>query len=157
MKRLFSLAILMSCAIGFAFAQQTDAPQVAPEAVEQNDGGPVMTFETTEIDYGTIDQGSEPYRFFKFSNTGDEPLIIKNAKGSCGCTVPTYPTEPILPGESAEIKVRYDTNRLGKFTKTVTLTTNETEERRVLRIKGEILKKADEPEGVPGSVGGFNQ
>ncbi|HMR42427.1 MAG TPA: DUF1573 domain-containing protein [Saprospiraceae bacterium] len=100
--------------------------------------GPVMTFETTTVDYGTIEKGGEPLRKFKFKNTGTEPLIIKDAKGSCGCTVPTYPKEPIMPGESSEIEVRYDTQRIGMFTKSVTLTTNETNGSHLLTIKGEV-------------------
>jgi len=111
--------------------------------------GPVMEFNDTVVDYGTIVQSSEPFRVFNFTNTGNEPLVIKHAKGSCGCTVPTYPKEPILPGESNEIKVRYDTKRIGKFTKTVTLTTNEEVGRRVITIKGEVLKPAAEPAAVP--------
>lgn len=108
----------------------------------------VMTLEKTEIDYGKIDKGAEPLRKFKFTNTGTEPLIIKNAKGSCGCTVPTYPKEPIMPGESNVIEVRYDTQRVGQFTKTVTLTTNETQDTRTLTIKGEV-KDVPKQESVP--------
>jgi hypothetical protein len=115
-----------------------------------------MTLETTEIDYGKIDQGADPYRVFKFTNTGKAPLVIETAKGSCGCTVPTFPKEPIAPGEISEIKVRYDTNRIGKFTKTVTITTNEAIVTRTLKISGEVIAKPTEPEGVPASTGGFN-
>lgn len=75
-------------------------------------------------DYGTIDHASTGYRFFKFENTGTSPLVISKAKGSCGCTVPTFSKEPILPGETSYIMVRYDTKRKGAFTKYVTLTTN---------------------------------
>lgn len=113
--------------------------------------GPVMTFETKVVDYGEIEENADPYRFFKFENTGTEPLIITSAKGSCGCTVPTYPTDPIGPGESGEIKVRYATNRIGAFTKTVTLTTNSVEEKIVLKIKGKVNKKPAQPDGVPAS------
>ncbi|MCB0663291.1 MAG: DUF1573 domain-containing protein, partial [Saprospiraceae bacterium] len=78
---------------------------------------------------------------------------IKNAKGSCGCTVPTWPREPIMPGESSAIEVRYDTNRVGPFTKRVTLTTNENgENTRVLTIKGKVNKKEEAP-GVPAKSG----
>jgi Protein of unknown function (DUF1573) len=84
-----------------------------------------MTFDVTTVDYGTIDKGGEPLRKFKFTNTGDKPLIIESATGSCGCTVPKYPQEPILPGESNVIEVRYDTQRVGHFTKTVTLKSND--------------------------------
>ena len=108
-----------------------------------------MTFESTEVDYGTIQQHADPLRTFEFTNTGTEPLVITHAKGSCGCTVPIWPKEPILPGEAASIEVRYDTKRIGKFTKRVTLTTNEGSEKRVLTIKGDVLKAPKEDEGVP--------
>lgn len=152
MKKILSILTLLAFATTFTFAQTAveTATEVAPAE------GPVMQFETTEVDYGTIEQNAEPLRMFSFTNTGTEPLVIKHAKGSCGCTVPTYPKEPILPGESANIEVRYDTKRIGKFTKTVTLTTNETVEKRVLRIKGEVLKPAPEPDAIPSSTGGFN-
>ena len=118
--------------------------------------GPEMTFETTTIDYGTIEQGSDRVRIFKFENTGTEPLIITKAKGSCGCTVPTYPKEPVLPGESGEIKVEYDTNRVGPFTKTVTLTTNASD-RTLLTIKGEVKPKTSDTSGLPNKTSnGFN-
>jgi hypothetical protein len=118
--------------------------------------GPVMTFEVTTVDYGTIEKGADPVRHFKFTNTGNEPLIIKSAKGSCGCTVPTYPQEPIMPGESANIDVRYDTQRVGNFNKTVTLTTNETPDTHTLTIKGEV-KAPPTQESVPASNGGLKQ
>jgi hypothetical protein len=101
--------------------------------------GPAMGLERTTIDYGTIAKGSDGVRKVKFTNYGSEPLVIKSGKGSCGCTVPTYPTEPILPGESAYIEIKYDTQRIGAFTKTVTLTTNEGEDNKVITIKGEVL------------------
>ena len=122
----------------------------------QTSNGPVMTFDVTTIDYGTIDKGSDPLRKFKFTNTGNEPLIIKTAKGSCGCTVPTYPQEPIMPGETKTIDVSYDTNRPGVFTKTVTLTTNETPESHTLTIKGEVIVPPAQ-ESVPASNGGIKQ
>jgi hypothetical protein len=105
-----------------------------------------MKFETDVVDYGTIKQNSDRVRHFAFTNTGSEPLIIKNAQGSCGCTVPTYPKEPIMPGQKASIDVNYDTNRVGAFTKTVTLTTNaEGQETKVLTIKGVV-------EAAPGTT-----
>lgn len=149
MKKLFVLALFLTAGLTFSYAQTEKIQEVGDktEAV-----GPVMTFEATEVDYGNIIQESDPFRFFKFTNTGNEPLVIKGAKGSCGCTVPTYPKEPILPGESAEVKVRYDTKRVGPFTKTVTLTTNEDVEKRILRIKGKVAKKPAEPEAVPAAA-----
>ncbi len=110
-----------------------EAKSVTPSAK-----GAMATFEKVEMDYGKIKQGSEPLRVFSFKNTGSEPLIISGAQGSCGCTVPTYPKEPIMPGQSSKIEVRYDTQRVGPFTKSVTLTTNEANPTRVLTIKGDV-------------------
>ncbi len=117
--------------------------------------GAVMTFDATTMDYGTIEKGADPIRKFKFTNTGNEPLIVKAAKGSCGCTVPTYPKEPIMPGESNVIEVRYDTQRVGAFTKTVTLTTNEASDTHTLTIKGDVKAPASQ-ESVPAGNGGLN-
>ena len=149
MKKLLSALTVFALFATVSFGQQK---AVAPAAA--TDGGPKMKFEVTEVDYGTIEQGGDPLRVFKFSNVGDEPLIISKAKGSCGCTVPKYPQDPILPGETAEIEVRYDTNRIGPFQKTVTLTTNEAEPTHILKIKGKVEKKPTE-ESVPSSTGGF--
>ena len=121
-------------------------PALAQDTEEAS--GPAMTFEATTIDYGVIEQGSDRVRIFKFENTGTEPLIITKAKGSCGCTVPTYPKEPVLPGETGEIKVEYDTNRVGPFTKTVTLSTNAAD-RTLLTIKGEVKPKTSDTSGLP--------
>ena len=145
MKNLMTLLVLC-LSISFMTAQDGAAVPVSDNTPSE---GPVMEFSDTVVDYGTIAQSSEPFRVFAFTNTGNEPLVIKHAKGSCGCTVPTYPKEPILPGESSEVKVRYDTKRIGKFTKTVTLTTNEEVGKRVITIKGEVLKPAAEPAAVP--------
>ena len=125
-------------------------------ATAQTTNGAIMTFDLTTVDYGTIDKGADPIRKFKFTNTGNEPLIVKSAKGSCGCTVPTYPKEPIMPGESNVIEVRYDTQRVGAFTKTVTLTTNESSDTHTLTIKGEVKAPATQ-ESVPASNGGLKQ
>ncbi len=150
MKKIFSLFVLLAFFGGLVSAQ-TEAQPASTAPVT----GPEMTFESTEVDYGVIEQGADPLRTFNFTNTGNEPLQIKHAKGSCGCTVPTWPKEPIFPGESGTIEVRYDTKRVGKFVKRVTLTTNEGDgeqgNQRVLTIKGTVNKKAEEPDGVPAS------
>ncbi len=156
MKR---ISIFLFLALGLSIsltAQAVEAPVAVEEAVEAPaTDGAQMEFQETTIDYGTIEQGSDPYRFFSFTNTGNAPLVITNAKGSCGCTVPTYPKEPILPGTDGEIKVRYDTNRVGPFTKRVTLTTNVGDEPIILTIKGKVEKKPEEPAGVPTNEGGM--
>ena len=79
---------------------------------------------------------------FKFTNTGKEPLIISKCKGSCGCTVPECPKEPILPGESAVIKVNYDEKRVGSFNKSITITSNAKNTTKILKVKGKIIAAA---------------
>ncbi len=101
--------------------------------------GAEMTFKAETIDYGTIAKNSDGKRDFVFTNTGNTPLIITSAQGSCGCTVPTYPKEPIAPGATAKISVKYATDRVGAFSKTVTLTTNAVKPSTVLTIKGNVL------------------
>ena len=137
----FNMFLTFCFLIGFVqinFAQGGD---------EMTDG-PVMTFETLIVDYGEIAQHSDPLRIAKFTNTGTAPLVIKNARGSCGCTVPTYPKQPIMPGETAEIEIRYDTKRLGQINKSVTITTNQVRDPIKLTVKGKINKAASE-ESVP--------
>ncbi len=102
--------------------------------------GPVFEFDTEVIDYGEIAANSDGNRVFTFKNVGKSPLIISQVKGSCGCTVPTKPDKPIMPGETGEIKVKYATNRIGPFSKTVTITSNAYEDTKVLRIKGRVLE-----------------
>lgn len=103
----------------------------------------VFSFESDVIDYGAIQKNADGVRVFKFTNSGDAPIVISKAKGSCGCTVPTYSENVIAPGESGEISVKYATDRIGVFSKTVTLTSNASEASKVLRIKGEVLKPVE--------------
>lgn len=108
-------------------------------------GGPEVEFEKDVHDFGNLKQHGNATTEFKFTNTGTEPLIISNAKGSCGCTVPEWPREPIKPGESAAIKVKYDSKRVGPINKSVTITSNATNTpTKVIRIKGKIEAPAQE-------------
>jgi len=122
------------------------ATAVSEAAVEKADSK--MTFESLTVDYGTVEFGSEPLRMVKFTNTGTEALVIKNARGSCGCTVPTWPKEPIAPGQSSIIEVRYDTKRPGAINKSITITTNEGTEEHRLQVIGTVLP-AKEDKAVP--------
>jgi|TARA_B110000240_G_scaffold135235_1_gene149974 hypothetical protein len=97
-------------------------------------------FEKETIDYGKISKGANGERIFVFTNIGDQPLIIKNIQSSCGCTVPKKPEEPIMPGEKGEIKVSYDTKRLGGFSKAITIFSNAKKSRKIIKIKGIINK-----------------
>ena len=115
-----------------------------------------IKFESLEVNYGSIEKGADGVRVFKFTNSGTAPLIISNAQGSCGCTVPTYPKEPIMPGEKGEIRVKYDTQRVGQFTKYVTLTTNATSGTSTqLKISGDVKPEAAPTPEAPKSL--FNQ
>ena len=114
---------------------------MAQEAVVTKDGAQI-NFEKEVHDYGTIDNGANGQCTFEFKNTGNAPLIISNAKGSCGCTVPSWPKEPIAPGASAVITVKYDTKRPGAINKSVTITSNAVNSpTKVIRIKGNVLPK----------------
>ena len=108
-----------------------------PAAAEQ----PEISFATEVYDFGTLKQGAECQTAFVFTNTGNAPLIISKAQASCGCTVPESPKDAIPPGKSAQIKVKYDSNRVGTFEKTITVSSNAKTQQKVLRIKGRIEPK----------------
>ncbi len=143
-KAIFTLAVI--ALTGFWAGAQTSAggtQQSGTNVQQDNPNAPEMTFETEMIDYGTIEYNGNPDREFKFKNTGKEPLIISSAVGSCGCTTPSWPKEPIKPGEAAVIKVHYDTKRTGAFEKTVTVSSNAKTPSKVLRIKGVVKPDAN--------------
>ncbi len=120
----------VTLALGFMLAFAFGA---AAQAV----GGPEITFQKDVHDFGKIKQYGNATTEFSFTNTGTTPLIISNCKGSCGCTVPTWPREPIAPGASAVIKVKYDSKRVGPINKSVTITSNATNSpSKVIRITG---------------------
>ncbi|KGL63612.1 DUF1573 domain-containing protein [Polaribacter sp. Hel1_85] len=97
-------------------------------------------FEEETINYGKIDKGSNGERVFVFTNVGDQPLIISRIQSSCGCTVPKKPEKPVMPGEKGEIKVSYDTKRVGGFSKSITIFSNAKNERKIIKIKGLVNK-----------------
>ena len=104
-----------------------------------------IKFDKAVHDYGTIKQGGNGECEFKFINNGKEPLVITNCQGSCGCTVPTCPKEPILPGKSGVMKVKYDTQRVGPIYKTVTVNSNAKSGTVTLQIKGTVDAVPVEP------------
>lgn len=106
------------------------------------ESGAKIEFEKEVHSFGELVQGEPAVYAFKFTNTGNEPLIISNSRGSCGCTVPSWPRTPIAPGKSDVIKVKYDSNRLGPINKSVTITSNAIDNpTMVIRIKGNISPK----------------
>lgn len=104
---------------------------------------PVMTFDKAEYDFGTVDEGTVVEYEYKFKNTGSAPLIVVNAKGSCGCTVPTWSKEPIAPGESGTMLVKFNTSaKPNNQTKTITIKANTESGTESIRIKGFVTPKA---------------
>ncbi|MCS6819707.1 MAG: DUF1573 domain-containing protein [Chitinophagales bacterium] len=103
-----------------------------------------IAFDRTEHNFGTINQGQKVKTKFRFTNTGKENLVIQNAIGSCGCTVPSYPKEPVAPGKSAELEVEFDSSgKEGEQTKTVTVEANTEPKQIILTIRANI--KAPKP------------
>lgn len=103
--------------------------------------GAVITFESSVIDFGNVQEGTKPIRTFKFTNTGTAPLVISSIKGQCGCTTiaDSWPKEAIAPGASGEFQVSYDTQaRVGQFDKKIIITSNATVPVMEVRIKGNV-------------------
>ncbi len=108
-------------------------------AVSAQDKVAKIEFEKDVIDYGQVAKGDDGVRIFKFTNTGDAPLIISRVYSSCGCTIPKQPEDPIKPGETGEISVKYDTKRVGPIRKTITVYSNAETPTVALKIKGRVL------------------
>lgn len=130
--------ILAACLSLFAFgamAQDTTKPV--------GGSGPMIQVDKDVHDYGTISQGGNGECTFTVTNIGDAPLILTNCKGSCGCTVPKCDTEPVKPGGKTVVTVRYDTTRIGAINKSVTISSNATNEpENTVRIKGTVIAGA---------------
>ena len=167
MKHFFLLVCLSALFIGVN-AQDTkkDAPKttIAPSgsqslspsptapAPNTSPTAPELIFDMDAHDFGTMQKGAPCEYEFKFKNSGKEPLIIQNAQASCGCTVPSFPKEPVMPGQGGVIKVKYDSNRIGAFTKTVTVTSNAKNSPKIITIKGKVDAPPQE-EQFPGNNG----
>ena len=132
MKKLFLLSLFVSMAMTVVNAQETKTDEIPAN-------GPKIQFTELEHNYGTIQKGGDGNCEFTFTNEGNEPLILSNVRASCGCTTPSWTKEPIMPGKTGTIKVRYNTNNVGGFTKTITVTSNAVDNPRVtLKIKGKV-------------------
>ncbi|MHB8136100.1 MAG: DUF1573 domain-containing protein, partial [Anaerolineaceae bacterium] len=117
-------------------ATTPQANQTVPAKTEES-----IVFEKIVHDYGTIAQGADGNCEFKFTNTAKTPLILSNVKASCGCTVPEWPKEPIAPGKSSSIKVKYNTATVGAFNKSITVSSNALNGTVMLQIKGNVTPK----------------
>jgi len=152
MKRILLLAALVVFGVTSSNAQtkskaKAKAKKVVAAKVETAKtpavDGAGMVFENETIDYGTIPHNADGKREFVFTNNGSKPLVIESTQGSCGCTVPTTPKDPIAPGAKGVIGVKYATDRVGYFEKTVTIKSNAVgQETKVVRIKGTVLPDA---------------
>lgn len=151
MKKIILLAAITVFGVTASNAQvkkavKKEAAKVETPKVE----GAGMVFENETIDYGTIPHNADGKREFVFTNNGNKPLVIESTQGSCGCTVPSKPEKPILPGEKGVIGVKYATDRVGQFTKTVTVKSNAAgQETKVLTIKGNVLPDAPADGNAP--------
>jgi len=130
MKKTFVLMVVVFLA---SLSIQAQEKQVNPQDS--------IVFEKTTHDYGTIVQGADGNSEFKFTNKGKSPIILSNVHASCGCTVPEWPKEPILPGKTSSIKVTYNTANLGSFGKTISVSSNAVNSTVVLTIKGNVTPK----------------
>lgn len=130
MKKIFA-TISLVLFVFFAANAQTAAKSDGPE----------IKFDKMEHDYGTITKGSDGSCVFKFKNIGNEVLVISDVRKSCGCTTPTWSKEPILPGQSGEIKVGYNTENIAPFSKTITVISNAVNATVTLTIKGNVVAK----------------
>lgn len=133
MKKIIYLTAFFCFGISFSLlAQQPNTPP-APTGNE-----PEIKFEKTTHDYGNIQKGDNGSCEFEFTNTGKSDLILTNVRSSCGCTVPVWPKEPIAPGQSSVIKVKYNTMRVGIISKSVTVESNAINNQVILRLKGNV-------------------
>jgi hypothetical protein len=130
------IAIVISLVLMTAMGAFSQAAQ--PVQVADNPNAPEISFDKTTHDYGTIPFGGDGVCTFTFTNTGKEPLILQQPQSSCGCTVPTWPKEPVLPGASSEMQVTYNTKKAGPINKTVTVRSNAKTNTVVLRITGKV-------------------
>ncbi len=148
------VVLSLGIALGSMFVTNAQTTPATPATAATPAPAPASTaeikFDKLEFDYGTLKQGGDPNGEFAFKNTGKEPLIISNCQGSCGCTVPSWPKEPIKPGASGVIKVHYDTKRVGPINKTVTVTSNSKDGVVTLHIKG-MIEAAPAEEAFPGN------
>jgi len=132
-KTTFKLIIVALCSLYFSNAEAQDS--TTPHKA-------IITFENSIHDYDTIVQGANGDCIFRFTNTGDAPLLISDVNASCGCTKPRWDKKPVLPGKSGVIHVTYNTMLTGHFRKTLVVRTNAANgNNQVLRIKGFVRKR----------------
>jgi hypothetical protein len=151
MKKLFLLPLFLVGSMSIAMAQVPTSTTGAPSTSGMSrENGPVMTFNDLEYNFGTVKQGEVVTHEFRFKNTGKEPLIINNAVGSCGCTVPDWPKEPIRPGGEGVIKVTFNSAGKSNIQDKMVTITYDTDKTVVLHMKGTV----EVPAAAPAQTGG---
>ncbi|WGH75621.1 DUF1573 domain-containing protein [Tenacibaculum tangerinum] len=145
-----ALAFIVSTGMLISCEQGNASSKVKKENIEQaekrdnsiSQGAPVISFDKEEFDFGTVNEGDVVETTFVVTNTGKSDLVITNARASCGCTVPSWPKEPIAPGETGNIEVKFNTSgKPNKQSKTITLTTNTEKGREIVKISGMVTPK----------------
>lgn len=127
-----------------------NAQNIAADGDVKQTDFPVMTFTETEHDFGNINEGDVVEHTFTFTNTGKAPLVIVNAKGSCGCTVPSYSKDPIAPGAEGQMLVKFNSNgKPNAQNKQVTITANTEAGKEIIKIKAQVAPKAKPVDGTP--------
>ena len=148
-KNILSIALMLLTT--FAISAQ-DKPALT-NVGNENPNQASFKFNEEEFDFGTIKQGEKVTHSFEFINSGKDPLIISNAAGSCGCTVPEWPKEPIASGAKGSIKVTFDSaGKQGVQDKTVTLQSNAKQNPLVLHLKGNVDKPLEQPATNPANA-----
>ncbi len=149
---LFSLSLALSVSVASA-QNKPAAKAAAPTEQTVKVAGPNITFETTKFDFGTVTEGDKVEHTFKFKNNGTEPLILSNVQTTCGCTVPQWPKDPILPGKTGEIKASFNTTgKGGQQNKVVTIISNAKEGNTQVSLNGNVRTKAAAA-GAPAKTG----
>jgi hypothetical protein len=155
MKRIF-LAFSAIAMLGFISCKENAANKINTEnvavAAERDAAAkqvPVMTFDKQVHDFGTIEQNTPQETLFTFTNTGNAPLIITDAKSSCGCTIPTWTKEPVAPGGKGELLVKFNGSGQNQVTKTITVTANTEKGQEQLRIQAFVNAKGGGPQAGP--------
>ncbi|AWA30253.1 DUF1573 domain-containing protein [Flavobacterium magnum] len=134
MKKMLCVAAIAAFLLTTSCKKESDPKN--PDAA----GKAIMDFKEREFDFGDIKEGDKVEHVFEFKNTGEADLKIESARGSCGCTVPDYPKEPVKPGEESQIKVSFNSARKhGKQHKTVTITANTPKGSEIIRITGNVM------------------
>ena len=133
MKNTIAFTLLLIAASALA------QPGPTYQEAQQKKSGPEFEWDKTEHDFGAIPQGDPVTAEYKFKNMGSTPIILSNVKSTCGCTVPVWPKEPIMPGEEATIKATYNAKNPGTFTKRITVVSNAKDNYIYLLLKGKVI------------------